>query len=184
MKILWKRIDHEGLELCQVIQSKKGISLNGLVILNFLGKIFRVEYNISCGPDWHTQSARIQSTEGGRIRKMEVVVDAGKRWHVNGRHVAAVDGCIDIDLGFSPSTNLLPIRRLHLVKGIPVSVVASWVEFPGLKMKPLKQIYQRRNTYTIHYESGNGEFRRELEVNSRGIITKYPGLWELETIGP
>jgi uncharacterized protein len=183
MKILWRRIDHQGLELCQVEVSKKAITLGGLVILNFEGRIFRIEYDVTCGPDWQTESARIQSTEGSKVRRLEMAVDARRRWTVNGKPVPAVDGCIDIDLGFSPSTNLLPIRRLHLVKGVPVRTTAAWVEFPSFKVKPLKQTYKRRNTYTIFYESGDGEFQRELEVNSRGIVTKYPGVWELETIG-
>ncbi len=32
-------------------------------------------------------------------------------WRVNDAAVPAVAGCIDLDLGFSPATNLLPIRR-------------------------------------------------------------------------
>lgn len=36
---------------------------------------------------------------------------------LNGVDCPAVAGCTDIDLGFSPSTNLLPIRRLSLEVG-------------------------------------------------------------------
>jgi uncharacterized protein len=183
MKILWKRIDHEGLELCQFLVSRKEITLGGLVILNYEGRIFRIEYDVTCAPDWQTRSARIQSTEGNKVRRSEIEVDARKRWTVNGKPVVTVDGCVDIDLGFSPSTNLLPIRRLHLVKGVPVRTTAAWVEFPSFKLKPLKQVYKRSNTYTIHYESADGEFQRDLEVDSHGIVRKYPGIWELETIG-
>ena len=42
----------------------------------------------------------------------------------------AVDGCRDIDLNFSPSTNVLPIRRLSLDVGDQAAVRAAWLRFP------------------------------------------------------
>jgi hypothetical protein len=41
----------------------------------------------------------------------------------------AGEGCLDIDLGFSPSTNLLPIRRLTLAVGEAATVRAAWLPF-------------------------------------------------------
>ena len=45
---------------------------------------------------------------------LNVVADGTRRWQLNGSECGAVAGCVDIDLAFSPSTNLLPIRRLDL----------------------------------------------------------------------
>jgi hypothetical protein len=44
----------------------------------------------------------------------------------NGAAVSAVEGCIDIDLKYSPSTNLLPIRRLNLAIGESAEVTTPF----------------------------------------------------------
>ena len=49
-------------------------------------------------------------------RPVEIVlsIDSSGQWRLNGTQQPQVSGCIDLDLNFSPSTNLLPIRRLGL----------------------------------------------------------------------
>jgi hypothetical protein len=98
-------------------------------------------------------------------------------WAVNGAVVPAVHGCIDVDLGFSPSTNLLPIRRLNLRIGEQAAVRAAWVRFPELTVEVLEQTYARLSEETYAYESAGGTFRRELTVNETGFVVEYPGLW-------
>lgn len=54
---------------------------------------------------------------GTKTINVELLADSAARWRFNGTGCAEVAGCIDIDLGFSPVTNLLPIRRLRLYPG-------------------------------------------------------------------
>jgi len=91
-----------------------------------------------------------------------------------------VAGCIDLDLNFSPSTNLLPIRRLSLTVGEEASVRAAWLRFPSFTLEPLEQIYRRTGATTYVYESAGGRFVRELIVNEAGFVTLYPGIWQAE----
>ena len=109
-------------------------------------------------------------------------VDAEQRWRLNGAECPAVAGCIDIDLGFSPSTNLLPIRRLSLTVGEEAEVRAAWLPFPSLVFDVLPQVYRREGERTYRYESGGGIFVRMLEVNAVGFVTKYPSLWHAESV--
>jgi hypothetical protein len=94
-----------------------------------------------------------------------------------------VAGCIDLDLGFSPSTNLLPIRRLGLAVGQEAEVKAAWLRFPGLPLEPLEQLYRRIDVTTYRYESAGGSFVTELQVNAQGLVTRYPNFWEVEAGG-
>jgi hypothetical protein len=114
---------------------------------------------------------------------LEVSADAERRWRVNGAECPAVAGCIDLDLGFSPSTNPLPIRRLALAVGEQAEVRAAWLPFPGLVLTPLLQLYRREGGTTYRYESGGGSFVRTLEVNGSGFVTRYPGIWHEEPAG-
>ncbi len=100
---------------------------------------------------------------------------------MNGTECPAVAGCIDIDLGFSPSTNLLPIRRLALSVGEEAKVKAAWLPFPSLEFEVLSQIYRRDAERTYRYESGGGIFVSVLEVNAAGLVTSYRGLWQAES---
>ncbi|HEX3177350.1 MAG TPA: putative glycolipid-binding domain-containing protein, partial [Methylomirabilota bacterium] len=83
-------------------------------------------------------------------------------------------------LGFSPSTNLLPIRRLSPAIGESRDVTAAWLPFPALALEPLPQRYHRETDATYRYESSGGAFTRILRVNAEGFVTEYPGLWQAE----
>src|SRR5438132_1248052 len=81
-----------------------------------------------------------------------------RRWRLNGTECPAVAGCIDVDLNWSPSTNLLPICRLGLAPGQEAGVRAAWLRFPSFTLEPLEQRYRRLDAATYRYESGGGAF--------------------------
>ncbi len=89
-------------------------------------------------------------------------------------------GCIDLDLNFSPSTNLLPIRRLALTVGETADVRAAWLRFPSFKLEPLPQQYRRIGETTYRYESAGGQFIADLKVNRSGFVVDYPSIWQAE----
>lgn len=108
---------------------------------------------------------------------LELLRNAAGEWSVNGSKVWEVTGCDDIDLEFSPSTNTLVIRRAKLEPGESISVRAAWVRFPSFALEPFEQTYTRTSESTYRFESGDGEFTRELTVDSSGFVLDYPGLW-------
>jgi uncharacterized protein len=112
--------------------------------------------------------------------ELELSVDSAHRWLLNGVDCPAVAGCIDLDLNFSPSTNLLPIRRLNLNIGEDEKVKAAWLRFPSFTLEPLEQRYRRLDAATYRYESAGGSFFAELEVNAAGLVTHYPSFWQKE----
>lgn len=111
---------------------------------------------------------------------IEVTADADRRWRLNGVECPAVLGCTDLDLNFSPSTNLLPIRRLGLAVGEETGVRAAWLRFPGFELEALEHRYCRLAEDTYRYESLGSGFTADLRVNSAGLVTLYPGYFEAE----
>lgn len=101
---------------------------------------------------------------------------------MNGAECPNVEGCLDLDLNFSPSTNLLPIRRLALAAGQEANVRAAWLRFPSFALEPLEQRYHRLNDFVYRYESAGGRFVAELQVSEAGFVTHYPNLWQVESI--
>jgi len=177
-RIMWRRVDSTGLEVCELTRGQDVHSLHGLVLLRSGRNPCTLEYWIDCNEGWETRKVRIRGSVGSRDVDLRLKVDRQKRWFLDGKRQHQVDGCLDVDLGFSPSTNVLPIRRLRLKPGARREVTACWVEFPSLAVRPLPQVYEKKDRRTVHYESRGGRFHRDLEVASNGMVISYPGLWE------
>ena len=181
MVIFWKRVDFSGHEWCRLTDAADGSHvLQGVVLVQYGKSPAQIQYSIRCRASWETESVEIAGGVGRKEIALSLKVNRKKQWRLNGQLVAAVNGCIDVDLGFSPSTNLLPIRRLKLKSGEIADVTAAWVEFPTFKLKPLKQCYSRDADLSYHYESAGGSFQRDLVVDKNGFVRTYPGLWETE----
>ena len=178
--ILWRRLDMPGHEIARLDAFDDGWKLSGAVIFLAEQGPSKLEYSILCDSEWRTNSARISGAIGGREVNLSVFVDAERRWRLNEVEYKAVEGCIDIDLGFSPSTNLLPIRRVPLAVGQQAEVLAAWLPFPSLRFELLPQAYRRESESRYRYESAGGAFVRTLDVNAAGFVTSYPGLWDAE----
>jgi hypothetical protein len=89
--------------------------------------------------------------------------------------VRELKGSLDADLGCSPSTNTLPIRRLHLGIGNSKTIKAAMIRFPDLVVEPVAQTYTRLDEYTYRYTSG--AFDSELIVDEDGVVAQYAA-WE------
>ena len=181
--ILWRRLDEPGHEFTQLYFEDAVWSLTGTAI--FVSgqrprRPVRIDYLVVCDADWQTRSARVSGWVGDETIRIDILVDDSRRWRLNGIDVPEVDGCVDIDLSFSPSTNLLPIRRLRLDVGDEVAARAAWLRFPDFRLEPLDQSYRRVAGGTYHYESRGGKFVAELSVNEAGFVTGYPKLWAIE----
>jgi len=137
-------------------------------------------YLVLCDASWCTSSGRVTGWIGNETVEIELSVDSARRWRLNGTECPAVTGCTDLDLNFSPSTNLLPIRRLGLSVGQEAAVRAAWLRFPSFTLEPLDQVYRRVQAAIYRHESAGGRFVAELQVNAAGLVTRYPGFWEVD----
>jgi hypothetical protein len=157
-----------------------GYQLAGSAVFAQEGAPVRLDYLVVCDSRWQTRSARIRGWIGASPIALDLTADAARHWYQNAKECPAVTGCPDLDLSFSPVTNLLPIRRLELAVGEAAEVRAAWLRFPSFTLEPLDQRYRRTGPTSYHYESAGGEFQRELEVNAAGFVIRYPGLWQAE----
>jgi hypothetical protein len=135
---------------------------------------------VVCDAQWRTLSGRVTGWAGSATVDMALSVDAARRWFINGTECPEAAGGVDLDLNFSPCTNLLPIRRLGLSIGQSAEVQAAWLRFPGFTLEPLAQLYHRLDVTTYRYESAGGTFVTELQVNPVGFVTHYPHFWQVE----
>src|SRR5215813_6563466 len=172
--ILWRRLDEPGHEFAQLFFEDDVWRLTGTAIFAFgrsQRRPVRLDYVVECDADWQTRSARVSGWVGDETISIDIAADESRRWRLNGIEVSEVEGCVDIDLSFSPSTNLLPIRRLRLNIGDETALTAAWLRFPDFRLEPLDQSYRRISDTGYRYESGRGSFAAQLSVNEAGFVT-------------
>jgi hypothetical protein len=178
--ISWRRLDAPGRESCRLSSRGTTHQLAGSASFLHEGQSCRLDYVVACDSGWRTTSGSVSGAVGDRAIAIEISVDADRRWRLNGRECPEVEGCTDLDLNFSPSTNLLPIRRLGLAVGQAAAVRAAWLRFPSFALEPLDQIYRRLGESFYRYESAGGRFVVDIETAPSGFVTRYPGYWEAE----
>jgi hypothetical protein len=179
--ILWRRLDQPGHESARLLQENNLWTLNGVAVFSHDGQPCRLDYEIVCDSRWYTLSARVTGWVGDNSIAIDIAVNSEQHWLLNQTRAPEVEGCIDLDLNFSPSTNLLPIRRLNLPVGQEAEVRAAWLRFPSFKLEPLTQIYRRIDETNYRYESAGGKFVTNLLVNADGLVRNYPNTWEVES---
>jgi hypothetical protein len=178
--ILWRRLDQPGHESALLDFHHSCWRLTGTAVFAHKHQPCRLDYLVVCNSDWQTVSGKVVGWVGNDAVEIELAVDSAHRWLLNGTECRQVAGCIDLDLNFSPSTNLLPIRRLRPAIGEEVEVKAAWLRFPSFTLEPLAQRYHRIDAATYRYESAGGRFVADLQVNEVGFVTRYPNFWQVE----
>lgn len=179
--MIWRRLDPPGHEFCRLFLQNSSWHLSGTAVFSHDRKPCQLNYLVICNSEWKTLSGRVDGFIGNEAVEIDLSVDTARRWRLNGRESPEVIGSIDLDLAFSPSTNMLPIRRLGLAIGQEADVRAAWLRFPSFTLEPLEQIYRRLDASTYRYQIAGGSFVAELQVNASGFVTLYPNLWQVET---
>jgi hypothetical protein len=181
--MLWKRLDRRGHEAARLSLDPTGAAgwrLAGAAAFAYEGDPCLLDYQISGGTDWRTVAATVIGWVGNLSVDVHLERDAADQWTLNGTPIPAVAGCLDLDLNFSPVTNLLPIRRLRLAVGHSAEVRAAWLRFPEFTLEPLPQVYRRTGEHTYRYESSGGAFVAHLTVDAVGWVTRYPRFWQAD----
>jgi len=155
---VWRWLKRTGLERCELVRDTAGWTMRGTIVT--LGERGPAEasYTISCDPEWRTERADISLRDDSGARAL---------------------GLVDIDLGWSPSTNTIAIRRLNLRVGARSGpLTMAWVRFPDLRVGPLAQEYERLEERRYRYTSRGGAFSAVIEVDDDGLVVEYEGFWQ------
>jgi uncharacterized protein len=178
---LFQRLKGTGLERFELLRAPEGWVLRGTILALEEDGPAQADYEIVCDTGWRTNRVEVSLRQGSTERSLRLTVEDG-RWYEDGKEQETVRGCIDIDLGWSPSTNTLPIRRLGLAVGEKSGpVTAAWVRFPELTLEPLPQEYERLAERRYRYSSNGGAFVADLEVDQDGLVVDYEGIWRRES---
>lgn len=180
VRLHWRRIDVPGSERARIERVVAGWRLSGELEVREPERSARLRYAIECDSAWIARSAAVEGEADGARLSFALEHDGEGHWVCNGAARPELTGALDLDFGFTPATNLLPIRRLELGLGAQAAVRSAWLRFPELRLEPLGQSYAREAERAFRYRSqvDGAEFSALLEVDACGCVLRYEGLWE------
>lgn len=187
--VLWQRLDAPGLEYCMLQPVDKGWLLQGDAITLLDGHPARVVYQVRVDDAWKTRRLAVDLLVGSNRQRLHVIQGGRRGWRLRPSNTPLphLDGCTDVDLGLSPVTNTIAIRRLNLDVDASADLRTAWVRFPEtgegeMTIAPRAQRYTRIDGRRYHYQSGEiGEpfnYSAVLEIDDLGLVTHYERGWE------
>lgn len=177
--VTWRRIrDDQSLEQAQIIWTQTGPCITGTVLAADEGVPLRVDYRIECDEEWSTRLVDVDQSRAGKRSRLRLVQDRPGHWLKNNAEDDSLAGCTDVDLGITPSTNTLPIRRLAIPVGNRSEINAAWVRFPELDVTRTAQSYRRVSEREFVYENLQSGFRATIAVDDDGFVHQYDGVWK------
>jgi hypothetical protein len=141
--------------------------------------LYGAHYVIQADKSFRTRLVRMHYVGGPTLH---VITDGKGNWQdvISGGSIAELEGCLDVDIGVTPSTNTLPIRRLMLEQGSSADIRIAYVPLPDQIEKPFlpRPAAQRYTCITAgHLYRYDGLFRNfsaDLEVDRNGLVIDYP----------
>lgn len=178
--VLFRRLDAPGHDACRLEPHDGGWLLAGTAVFLEEGQAARLDYRVIADSTWRTRSGKVQGFVGSRDLVWDIERSADGVWTLNGSVVQGLGDCLDLDLGFTPATNLLQLRRVDLAVGDAADVPVAWIDVASPALERMEQRYTRRGDALYFYESPRFGYRELLEILPSGFVRTYPGLWVAE----
>ena len=174
-RILWQRLDEPGVEWCASSLDVDRRRLEGVALVALEGEPWRVDYTIELDVAGRTRRVAIRAVGPNGPTSLELEADGAGEWRRNGVVIVDSPDCLEVDLGFSPVTNSLPIWRLGLAIGEMREIRVAWVLFPSFEVIEGRQTYERLGERAWRYRSEG--FVADLVVGEDGLVEDYAGYW-------
>lgn len=176
----WRALEHEGDDTCRLSRVDHGWLLVGHARFRKQDGFAALDYVVRCDPDWHSLGADVAGKHEDREISLRLERHADD-WVLNGEPQPQVVGATDVDLAFTPATNLMPLRRLAATPQHRLETRAAWLRYPNCDLRVLDQTYDAgQSAELVSYHAVQTDYATQLCVDQSGFVTLYPGLWEGE----
>jgi hypothetical protein len=175
----WRRVGRPGCDSGRLFKLSSGWRLSGAAVFSDGPLPCHLQYEVMTNTAFRTKTATVLGYLGKKAIDIEIQSTGTGHWRINGERRADVTGCLDVDLGFTPATNLIPLRRLALKVGQHAQAPAAYLAFPRLQLTKLPHRYERVGRTEYAYEAPTVGYAATLRVSSSGAVIRYPRLFEL-----
>jgi hypothetical protein len=177
----WRKLDHPGHDSGRLFRLSSGWRLTGASVFFEANRPCHFQYEVVTDSAWKTRRADVTGYLGNRAVDVRISAAGPGRWKVGGVLQSNLAGCVDVDLGFTPATNLIVIRRLALAIGERAEAPAAYLAFPRMRFVKLPQSYHRTGKTEFDYAAPTVGYAGTLVVLPSGAVAQYPGLFALIT---
>jgi hypothetical protein len=194
---VWRGLDEWRVEAVTVELGPDGYLATGTQI-GSEPVAYQLDYRLAASRNFVTRELEITAVGDGWRRELELRHDGHGKWTCEARargdldlpapgcDASVLEGALDCDIGRSPLTNMLPIRRSGLQhRQGAEDYLMAWVSVPNLRVVASPQRYEhvlRRedgSSVVRYVDRGLFEgFTAELELDANGFVVLYPGLAE------
>lgn len=180
--VLWHCSLLSSSEHASLLEAEDGHRFEGVVVVPLGDLPCHIDYALSVDRHWRPREAQAKIVTPRGVREIHLRSRHGDGWELDGVPAPHFGACADIDLGWTPATNTIPIRRLKLEVGETSSITAVWVRFPELDVVRNEQRYTRLASDRWRYQSGDYDFELVTDA-ATGLVLVYGGdLWRASAL--
>lgn len=177
-QVRWSDWEGNGLEHCVLSLSQEGLALTG-VVAGTRETRYGAHYFVGTDDRFRTRVVRVTYLGGPSL---DVSSDGEGHWWdtLADTPLPELEGCFDVDIGVTPATNTLPIKRLALAGDESRDIRAAYVPLPGqiterFIPRPADQRYTcLAQGARYRYEGLFRGFSAELALDAAGLVIDYP----------
>ena len=198
-RYVWLKDDPPGMEQAELAIRADGLTARS-VALGSVPVAYRLDLDLTVGDGWVTRRLALTATgdEWARSLVLDRSLDGTWRGHrsMEGSPPPAVAASapvdavepddipttvLDVDVQWSPVTNLMPILRLGTTRaGAADTFTMAWVSVPSLAVTLDEQRYTLLGLddgdVCARFDSGDGLFAAVLRCDPDGVVLDYPGI--------
>lgn len=179
-ELIWQHLDAAGWEHVRIQNDHPGWNVfDSIIVRHHNRQVLRGGYTLVTDKQWRTLELRLMlETEPGAMQGIHLLTEGDGMWtDASENHMPELDGCIDVDIQWSPLTNSLPINRLSLASGEEQEIRVAYIALPQLVVRPVTQRYLRVSDDTVRYASESRDVEHDLVVDAEGHVVSYPDLF-------
>ncbi|HEY1635971.1 MAG TPA: putative glycolipid-binding domain-containing protein [Acidimicrobiales bacterium] len=177
--VLWHCAELASSEHAWLVDDEEGHKLAGVAALPLDDAPCHISYEVMVDHQWAPLAATATVTTAVQVSTIALVSVGQGRWTLDATPSPLLDGCGDVDLGWTPATNTIPIRRLALEVGETAPISAAWVRFPELDVVTSEQRYTRLGDGRWRYQSGDYDFELRTDVATGLVLAYGDDLWRV-----
>lgn len=198
--VVWSGLDAWRAEAVSLDLTSDGVRASGIQV-GVDPLPYRLDYTLDAGENFVTRRLDVAVEGEGWARRISLSHQGSGAWRCEsasagrkelppaGGDASALSEAMDCDLGLSPLTNLMPVRRhrLHERPG-ESDFLMAWVSVPDLGLHASAQRYEHvrrlpdRSVVRFLDLGLHPGFVAELELDDDGLVLVYPGL--ARRVGP
>jgi hypothetical protein len=178
----WRCLHTPGHDTALLARALSGRHLSGTAVFRGEEGPVCVNYMVDIDDEWRATRGSIRGIAGGR-RFFHSIERKPDGWMLDGRPNGMAE-LVDLDLGFTPATNIQQLSRIQLSVGEKATFSVIWFDIGRGSLVELPQVYERRDETHYLYMSPANDYRAMLELHDNGFVRNYPDLWVMEPDSP